>query len=374
MRDARSRPGRIAVAALAVAGTYAYFLIFPQFAFLHALRAAGLPANEVRALMGVMALGGIAASLAVGRFGGARLNRRFMVVGAVLAAVAAALFASAPNAGHLVNAPVALLSGAGLGLLTVALAASLRGLCGAPATALACGLGTGAAYALANLPALFNAAPADQATAAAALVSLVPIALLFAEPAKQEPEMTPALSPAGFRWGVTLFLFLIWLDSACFAIIQETDVMRRATWGRDADLVCNGLVHALVAVATGVFYRSRHLAAWASGALALLVIAALMLGTPDPYPSRAHTLYAAGVSIYSTLLVAWLPLANGPRCGARVAALYALAGWIGSALGVGMALDLHRIPGGFLAVATAVFVAARATGAMRRIGGEEPRA
>lgn len=364
---------RTVAATLAVAGTYAYFLIFPQFAFLHALRAGGMPSGEVRVLMGVMAAGGIGASVAVGRFGGARANRRFMLVGAVLCAFSAWIFGS-EQGGVVLHGLVALFSGIGLGFMTVALASSLRGLCGPSLLAPACGAGTGIAYAVANLPPVFNARPEAQSLMSAGIALLVPLALLIAERPRHEPEMKPGLTPAGYRWGVALFLFLIWLDSACFAVIQETEALKSASWGPDADLICNGLVHAFAALAAGVFFRVRHLYGWLSVALALLVAASLMLGAGGPTAAHAHPLYAAGVSVYSTLLVAWLPLAHGAYCTPRVAALYAVAGWIGSALGVGMALDLHRIPVAFLAVAALAFAVAGVTKARLLVGGEGARA
>jgi cytochrome c oxidase cbb3-type subunit 2 len=61
-----------------------------------------------------------------------------------------------------------------------------------------------------------------------------------------------------------------------------------------------------------------------------------------------HWLYAAAVSLYSTALV-FAPSAPGSRAttgspAIRAAALFAIAGWLGSVLGIGMAQDLHTIP------------------------------
>jgi hypothetical protein len=361
---------RLIPAALAVAGTYAYFLIFPQFAFLHALRAEGLPVGEVRILMGLMAVGGVTASLAAGRLQNDGAHRRWMHAGAAFCALAAALFVEVgPNPGW--NHAVALTTGLGLGLLTVSLAASLRGLAGAAGVAIACGGGTGLAYGLVNLPPVFNATPAAQATISLAAAALVSAALLVSPGPGADAADVGELKPAGYRLGVGLFLILIWLDSACFAIIQETDVMRHASWGRSADLVCNALVHLFFALVAGLFFRPRHLVAWLTAAVVLLIAASWLLDCGGMAATRAHPLYASGVSVYSTLLVAWLPLAHGAGCAGRVAALYAIAGWTGSALGIGMALDLHRIPGGFLALAAGVFALAIAAGAGRLTGGRD---
>lgn len=359
MSESASTFRRILPAALAVAGVYAYFLLFPQFAFLHALRERGESPGLVRALMGVMAAGGVAGSFFAGRGNDFAAHATRMKIGAFAAALAGGVFAFAPEA----QVPVAALSGFSLGLLTVSLAASLRDFAGVSGLAPACGLGTGLAYAAANLPPVFNAAPAAQALMSAGLVLAVPLALAWRGPASpgEAPADPPALSGRGFRVGVTLFLLLIWLDSACFAVIQETASLRRVSWSSDADLYANALIHAAAAFATGFLFR-RNVFAWLAGALAALIGADLLLTFGGGAARFAHEVYAAGVSVYSALLVAWLPAAHGAGCAPRVARLYAVAGWLGSALGVGMALDLHRIPVAFPVAAAGVFAAVRAFG------------
>ncbi|MDX1382921.1 MAG: cbb3-type cytochrome c oxidase subunit II, partial [Thermoanaerobaculia bacterium] len=72
-------------------------------------------------------------------------------------------------------------------------------------------------------------------------------------------------------------------------------------------------------------------------------------------------LYAVGISIYSVVLVA---CAATPAPGSalpprwRAAIVFGVSGWIGSALGVGMAQSLHTIPAAFLAAAAAALAAA----------------
>jgi cytochrome c oxidase cbb3-type subunit 2 len=63
-------------------------------------------------------------------------------------------------------------------------------------------------------------------------------------------------------------------------------------------------------------------------------------------------IYIAGVSIYSTALV-YFPARSGRRWVA--AGLFAAAGWVGSAIGVSLAENLHRIPP--WAVGIAAFIA-----------------
>ena len=358
MTEEKSARGGFALAATVVAGVYAYFLIFPQFAFLHSLRTAGVSPDSVRAYMGLMAAGGIAASLAAGLGSSARVFRVRLAVGALMGAVAALAFAAIP-ASPVLCAVVALMSGVALGLMTVALASSLRGLAGPGRVAAACGVGTGLAYAVSNFPPLFNAPPGTQSAVSAGFAAVVFIGALLSRAESPASSVAPAasLGRRGFGWGLLVFLLLIWLDSACFAVIQETEAMRSVSWSSDRDLILNAIVHALAAFVTGAFYRARTLA-WLSLALLFLVSAAALLILGGDVASRAHLLYAAGVSVYSTLLVAWLPCAHGDGCSGRVAWLYSVAGWIGSALGVGMALDLHRIPAAFPAMAVGLLIGA----------------
>jgi len=72
----------------------------------------------------------------------------------------------------------------------------------------------------------------------------------------------------------------------------------------------------------------------------------------------ATLLYITGVSLYSTALVAYGSLAPEEKglwkISSRAGIVFALGGWFGSAMGIGMARDLQRIPTGFLAIALAV--------------------
>ena len=333
--------GRIA-GALAVAGVYAYFLIFPQFAFLHALNDAGMPANPVRFFMATMAAAGILSSLAAARLRDTFDRRCALGIGVVVSASAAWLFAgSHPTPGSAFA--IALLSGSGLGWMTVSLAVLIPGLAGAGNIPAICGFGTGLAYAAANFPPLFNTDTRTQSVVAGlALIPTLVCALRHVdEPGEPDPE---APRETDYRRGVALFFVLIGTDSACFAIIQHNAAIKSVSWGRDADLVANGLVHAVFAAVTGLRVTRRHFSRWMAGAAAALVAAAVMLNAGGAAATWAHLPYAAGVSVYSTLLIAWLPLFCRSGYGGRVARLYAVSGWVASALGIGMALDLGHIP------------------------------
>lgn len=87
------------------------------------------------------------------------------------------------------------------------------------------------------------------------------------------------------------------------------------------------------------------------GAFGLLAGGCLLLGSA--YAQWASWCYAAGVSLYSVVLVCY-PARSG-RVGIA-GAVYIMAGWVGSALGIGMAQDLNDVPNAFLLVAGGVIL------------------
>ena len=82
--------------------------------------------------------------------------------------------------------------------------------------------------------------------------------------------------------------------------------------------------------------------------------AAALLVQQDDWRLAGAWLYPVAVSLYSTALVCWPALlgGRGPRSSAwRAAVLFAVAGWFGSAKGIGMVTRLERIPTAFVIVA-----------------------
>ncbi len=157
---------------LVIAATYVAFLLFAQFGFLTQVQQDLGDAEPVRAAMAAMGLAGLAASLGtawlLGRVPGLRLVR------AGLGAVAVVAVASLACHGFASLLVAAAAIGASIGLLTVALAASLPDLV-PERTGLGVGIATGAAYFLSNVPALFEASTAVRALVPAglALVAVV---------------------------------------------------------------------------------------------------------------------------------------------------------------------------------------------------------
>ena len=330
-------------AALAIAAVYGYFLIFAQFAFVELLRAGGASLTGEKAALGLMAVAGMAGGFGVAWRG--VTPRR--VQGALgMAAVAAAL---APVAHTMPLAlGVAGCTGAALGMATVGLAALLPAWCGVAWV----GLGTGLGYACCNLPAVFLQPPSVQAWIGAGFA----LAGVLAVPAHTEWRMkeTPTVFPLG--GALALFTALVWLDSAAFFIIQHTEDLKSATWG-DGLLWRNAAVHFAMAGVAGLWLARRGARVLPWVAWAVLAVAALAVNTASTR-SLAGWFYPAGVSLYATALVAW----PGWFCGVtgvravawRAAWLFAIAGWVGSANGIGMAQTLKHVPPVFVAMAGAV--------------------
>jgi cytochrome c oxidase cbb3-type subunit 2 len=355
-------------AGLAVAATYVFFLIYAQFGFLHLLDERLGGGDAVRPAMAAMGLAGLAASLltaaAMRRVpaGLTLLAGLFLCAGAGLVSVVAQSAQALIASGALIGAATA--------VLTVSLAASLRDFVPARRIGLVAGLATGAAYFVCNLPVMFEGTPRDQASVSAVLCTLAAIAValvqfssLRAADGRREPSRDAAMfTRVGLAAIVLTFLALVWLDSAAFRIIQETATLKGITWGSDGQKLLQGLAHFAGAIVAGHlidrgFFRSILGVTWLLFALSFLAI-----GASASWIALIGPLYALGISAYSTALVAYPSLrADGEGLVSRrwrAGLLYGIAGWIGSALGVGMAQDLHDIPSWFLGASGAAVGAA----------------
>ncbi|MFI5337650.1 MAG: cbb3-type cytochrome c oxidase subunit II, partial [Opitutales bacterium] len=334
-----------------VAATYVYFLIFAEFALLQLCRPLG--AAEIQWVLGGLGFGGIAGSLLAGRLysdASGRRHLRIGFLGCALAALAALL-----GQHHLaLLAGSALATGLALGWLTVTLASALPTLVPTGRLGLVCGLGTGLAYALCNLPALFTAGAGVQTLVAVA--AGVAGAVLLG-PARPAAVVRPARASNGSRelaGALLLFTVLVGLDSAAFNVIQTTPPLKAALWTGTEALWGNALGHSLAAIAAGLALDRG----WCRGALgmgAALLLAACTLLAPGQvhWAGLIRILYVAGVSVYSTALVFYPASTGRPRV---VALFYALAGWVGSGLGLGLTQEMHGIPaGGLVAAAALVF-------------------
>lgn len=344
--------------ALAVVATYVYFLLFAQYGLVRLIADHGGAARDVDRAMAFMGGTGLLVSFVTAWLLG-RIRPRALLIAGFLGCAAAALLALVPGA----MALAAALVGASIAAVTVTLAANLRRLIPGPRFGLWAGLATGLAYAVCNVPALFDGSPllqtvfsAGVAFAGAVAVWSAGAGLLDAPPR----AACPAISDSDARgWGlasvVLALLALVWLDSTAFATIQHTMDLKGRTWGSPQRQWLQGGIHLLAAIAAGAladrgWFRGLLLAAY------LLFAAAFrMLGAWGADALIAGPLYAVGISFYSVALILF-PSARPDAPGLvparwRSGLLYGVSGWLGSALGVGMAQHLHRLPLELLVVA-----------------------
>jgi len=333
-----------------VAAVFGYFLIFAQFAWVEILRGRGMPDGAVQGMLAAMALGGIAGGvLAAWRV----LARRPWEFRAVLAGTGLLTAAGALAPGGAMAAAVSFGCGLGIGAATVATASGLGGWLGRAGGCWAGGIGTGIGYAMCNVPWLFGAPPVTQALAGSVFL-IVAAAALVPGPGGEVREI------AGVRRGgesdglgmvAALFAFtaMVWLDSAAFFVIQHNPEMKAGSWGGEM-LWRNAALHLAGGVAAG-WWLGRDGPRRLLGLAFVLLAGAAMLVQGGGTRVLGGWIYPVAVSLYSTAFVCWPGVLDAGRGGDvwrrgawRAAVLFAVAGWIGSANGIGMVTRLQRIP------------------------------
>jgi cytochrome c oxidase cbb3-type subunit 2 len=335
-----------------IAITYVYFLIFAQFAFLNRLEQLGIADTHLQAVMAAMALGGIGFSLVAALRSRETWARLRLQLSLVICGGAAGCTLFPLNLGA--SVALAFLIGAGLGLLTVTLVSNLRLWMGAGNGILRVGLGTGIGYFVCNVPALFTASPNSQAGVAACLCAAGVLAAWKTEPIADAPPVVPRNRQTSFAFLLIAFTALVWLDSAAFFIIQNTPSLRAETWQGTVHLWMNAFLHLGAALLSG--FLLRRIAVRDVLALAVLALSAACLLLHQPgQAATASLFYPVGVSLYSVALVAYPSMlaqsSSRQRPALRAGLIYAIAGWIGSAMGIGMAQHLRQVPLPFVASA-----------------------
>jgi cytochrome c oxidase cbb3-type subunit 2 len=342
-------------AALAVAGIYGYFLIFAQFSFVELLRGAGIGVGPEKAVLGAMAAAGIAGGFLVAWRG---VSPRAIRIALIIAGFAAALAPLVSGMGAFVV--IALATGLCLGAATVGLSALLPAWCGVAWV----GLGTGLGYAVCNVPAVFLQTPAGQAWIGAVLV----LAALLALPAKAEWKVAADTGQFPFWCMVILFTALVWLDSAAFFIIQHAQDLKSGTWSAPL-LWRNAALHLGFALLSGLWLKRGPVRDVPVVAWLMLAVAALWVNDATTRWAAAW-LYPSAVSLYSVALVVWpgwFSGASDSRSAAWKAAwLFAIAGWIGSANGIGMAETLLHVPTIFIVISAVVVLVSLCMGSRTR--------
>ncbi len=342
-------------AAIVVAAVYGYFLIFAQFSFVELLRAGGAGLTQEKVALGTMAVAGMASGFFAAWRGASPAMLR-AALGVVAVSSALAPFAKAmPGA-----LGIALATGCALGVATVSLAAMLPAWCGVAWI----GLGTGIGYACCNLPAVFTLYPSGQAWIGSGFA----VAGLLAVPSVSEWQGHDSKKVFPLWGALAIFTALVWMDSAAFFIIQHSQDLKSGTWGHGL-LWRNAAVHLAVAVVAGLWLAKGGARVLPAFSWAILAAAALAVNA-ESTRGLAGWLYPAGVSLYSAALVTWpgwFSGADGIRKGGwRAAWLFAIAGWFGSANGIGMAQTLQRVPPEFVAGAGCVVVSVMVLSDLKR--------
>jgi len=335
-----------------VAITYVHFLIFAQFAFLKRLGNLGIADAHLKAVMAAMAFGGIAFSLIVPRACRWASPQTRLRLG-LLASSAAAFFNLLPL-NFATSVAVAFLIGAGLAIVTVTFVTWLPLWTGNHNPLFKVALGAGLGYFLCNFPLLFTASAEAQSLIAGVLCLAGVLITLAPVP---EPSRDPGIEPREplpFLLVLIGFTALVWLDSAAFFIIQNNTSLKEATWQGSLHLWINGALHLSAALGGAFLLRRRGLASTLGVSFFMLGAACFLLLDPQP-SSLASILYPIGVSIYSVALVAYpsllAPAASAEERGRLAGWLYAVAGWTGSAMGIGMGQNLGHVPLAFILAA-----------------------
>lgn len=349
-------------AAVIIGCAFFYFLIFAQFGFLHHLTMLETKTNLIELILGFMGVGGIIGSITTARRFEIQHANNWLVAGFVgcgLSAIVAIIAISI-----WLQFLVALLVGLFLGSLTVAIVPLARALVSQNRIGLYISLGVGGAYFLSNVPQLFKRTGEDHCLLGAIACCIGVVATLsFArihKDALSAQTVTQKTHDCLFRTSGVLtitgmFLALIWLDSAAFYLIQESSQLKAISWTTDAQLWLNACFHFLFALVGGWCLDRGWLFALLVASFALLVTGTWLLKDSSGTLSLVYTeLYVAGVSLYSSGLVAYGALAPENKefwsIRARAGVVFSVGGWLGSGLGIGMARDLNKVPISFMVI------------------------
>jgi len=335
-------------AAILIAAVYGYFLIFAQFSFIELIRAGGISQTSEKIILATMAIGGISCGVFVAWRG---VSSYWLKTALIVAAITSAL---APTLCHMPYAVlIGFLAGAALGGATVSLATLLKDWCGL----FWVGLGTGIGYGFCNLPWVFQSNPSQQAYIACGLALIG--WLVIPKPTESENLTEYKNDQTRSFWPmVFVFTALVWLDSAAFFIIQHVSEMKAGTWGTD-HLWRNAALHFIAAILAGFWMKHVNVRILPIAAWILLAVASLAT-TYSSTIAFTGWLYPIGVSIYSAALIAWPAwfshAKNKKQIGWRAAALFGIAGWFGSANGIGMAQTLETVPNWFIVASGAIVI------------------
>ena len=260
--------------------------------------------------------------------------------------------------------------GFSVGVLTVSIASTLRERLPVRSLGLWTGVGVGIAYFLSNVPVVFRSDSVDQCLMAgvACLLGVIVCIVMPWEAKSDEREVFERVdfrfyNSGGLWLACGFFLVLVWFDSAAFYVIQETAELKGQSWGGESMLWYNGIVHFVAAVLAGwLLDRGVLIGLWIVSIFGLSVGLIGIQSGGSSWAMVSTFVYVGAVSAYSTALTAFVGLSRDGTglwpAQRRAAFIYGVAGWFGSAMGIGMAKDLHRVPVWFVAIAFVYFFVA----------------
>jgi len=345
-----------------VACVFFYFLIFAQFGFLHRIQESHPPGYLIEMALFAMGFGGILGCIAAACFFSYKHAKSWLMAGFIGCGLAATAVAAIPNIWFAITA--ALCVGIFLGSLTVSIVPVLSKTFPIKQIGLLTATGVGTAYALANIPFIFNSSAQDHCIMGGAacvigvvLSNYIPTFGLLPSVERGEKRSTPRnlYWKGGLAAVTAIFLALIWLDSAVFFIIQETESLKANTWSAPGQLWAIAGIHFAAAILGGKILDKGWFFPLMLFSLGLLILGSWSISHPIGNASSWPIyLYVTAVSFYSTGLVSYAALRpemkQSPKIQTRAAWVFGIAGWVGSGMGIGMAKDLHTIPNLFFLV------------------------
>lgn len=356
----------IAAALVAMAALHVYIVLFAQNAFLDLAKPlAGPDITRLQPLLVTMSLGGIVGGVFAALGYSPERFRGLLAAGIVLCALAALAALQARTWWSFVM--VAIWMGLSLGWLAVNLISGLRAVLGGERLGLWAGLSAGAGYGLCNLPWVATA-PARERTEVALvlmLAALIGVARMRAKVPMR--SQSPDYKWRGFSVWVWVFFVLVWLGSGTLFIAQNSTLPldQSGKWVQSGNAVIFFIVAALAGQAFDRGWTGRTVLL----SCVLLGVASTLIDVDFAEYGQAGMFYSAGVAIYSTAIVFYTSRSGRPWV---TAILLSVSCWGGSALGIGMALELHDVPDFVMWVLTFTVVVALALRAYWRKGVKTP--
>jgi hypothetical protein len=340
-----------------IAMTFFYFLIFAQFGFLHLIEAR-VGSGSLNRVLGVMGIAGVVGAMWTAFKYKPKWSRVWLICGFLGSGAGSWIAAFGRNQFTFIIA--AGITGIYLGMLTVSLVGVLARIFPMKGAGLLCGVGVGLAYFLSNVPFVFNATPIEQTLFAYGACGIGFLLSIFMDLSSTDNSINMGVkcgrgsSVLSLSAIVTVFFVLVWTDSAAFNLIQKNDALKATSWAGKPHLWLIALTHFAAAISGGYWMDKGRICSLFVFSFAGLMGGALLLYSGH-FLFLFTLIYVSAVSLYSTALVAFALVAPcrvscfSPACQAGF--VFAIGGWIGSAMGIGMVSDLGRIPSVYWVVA-----------------------